>query len=212
MIKFYSFNEAISYKEKCPLCNQKLQINDRDLATDLGAEFQSGRRKISFFLDQFNRDTVSIDLHTEEVEVIIGDRYNYLDDPSRYSGTVNNPPPSYGGRFLHALTVDCKHCCQYAFRLRIHFDLTPRIHRKSDIRDLSFSRSIEATFLDSETINIEEDDMVHEIKNSYAAKKTYYSYFDKGGSSKKSTLPLIALDLNSPKDTVARIRKLLIFS
>ena len=199
MIKFSSFKEAINYQPVCPLCRSQLHINDRDLAADYGFEYRGDKReRISFFVNRREDDTPTIDPETDEVELLYANRMppsipNY-NSPTHYT----NPPKAYNGRFLHALTIDCKSCCQYGFTLQLHFDLT--------------EQKLASAFLNSETVNITECEMVHEIKNIYATEKTHYTYFPRDGSCKQTTLPLIALDLSNPLETVARIRKLLIFS
>lgn len=198
-LKFHSFKEAGNYRTTCPLCNNPLHINDRDLATDYGHEFRGGKPRISFFVNQREDDTITIDPETDEVELILSNRLpeELLTDLSPAAQKIM-APPVYNGRFMHGLTIDCKSCCQYAFTLQIHFNLT--------------DKSLFGTYLNSESISIEEGEMVHEIKNSYATQITYYSYFDKEGDSKRLSLPLIPLDLSDPKETVARISNLLIFS
>lgn len=198
-LKFPSFKEAINYRSNCPLCNSLLHINDRDLATDYGHEYRSGEERITFFINQREDDTVTIDPDTDEIELILSNR---MPEVPITGLSVNlqkmMSPPVYAGKFMHGLTIDCKSCCQYSFTLQIHFELT--------------EKRLAGTYLNSETISIEEDSMVHEIKNSYATDQTYYSYFDREGDSRKVVLPLIPLDLLNPKETVSRIRKLLVFS
>lgn len=189
---FSTFKEGINYKSACPLCKSPLHINDRDLATDYGHEFRGGTPKISFFINQREDDTVTVDPETDEVELVLRNRM-----PERISGT-SFTPPTYNGKLIHALHLNCNSCCQYSFTLQVHLNLT-----KSKLIGI---------FLDSESMSIEECSMVHEINNSYSTNKTFYSYFDKEGDSKKVFLPLIPLDHYSPQETIARIRKLLIFS
>ncbi len=181
---FQAFKEAINYQSACPLCSSPLHINDRDLATDYGHEFRGGSPRISFFINQRADDTVTVDPETDEVELLLHNR-------------VSDAPP-YNGRLIHSLTLNCNSCCQYSFTLQVHLNLT--------------ESKLDKVILDSESISIEEGSMVHEINNSYAMERTLYSYFDKEGDSKKVILPLISLDAFNPKETIARIRKLLIFS
>ncbi len=191
-----SFKEAINYQSGCPLCGAQLHINDRDLATDYGHDYRGGTPRISFFINQREDDTVTVDPETGEVELLLRNRM-----PAKIPD-FNQPPqpiplPVYNGKLIHALHLNCNSCCQYSFTLQVHLNLT--------------ESKLEAIFLDSEQLSIEEDSMVHEINNSYAMERTSYSYFDKEGDSKKLTLPLITLDLSNPKETIARIRKLLVF-
>jgi len=199
--KFNSFKEAIGYRYTCPLCTSNLYINDRDLARDLindhGHESSGDTSKISFFISLIEKDTISIDLETDEVQIIFNDRMSKTIWTGPGTPKIQ-APPIYNGRFMHGLTIDCKNCCQYSFTLQIHFNLLNKV--------------LSGIYLNSETISIEDGNIVHEIKNSYAAQVTYYSYFMKDGDSKKLPLPLIPLNLLDPKETVARIRNLLIFS
>lgn len=208
MIKFPSFRDAINYRKFCPVCKKRLQINDRDLATDYGYEFRgNGSETLSFYLDQSQTDTLTINLDTEACEISYSER---IDEDYGYPGGMGNvttgrtfyakkaSPRTYNGMLIHALTINCNSCCQYGYTLQIHFDLA--------VKKLSFA------LLDSEHITIEDGSSVHEIKNSYAMTKTRYRSFEKGGSAKAIELPLLPLDLKNPQEMVGRIRKLLVFS
>lgn len=195
MKTFNTFKSAIEYYPHCPLCQNELKINDRDLAADLGSSYRDGKDTISFFIDNGN-DTLTIDPETEEVEFILGKKFVCNPPSSMFNSILSQP--SYNGKFAHKLSIDCQSCCKFCFTLQVHVNLT--------------SRKLEPTILNSESISIEEGNMVHEIKNNYIAKQTHYAYFSKDGDSKRTQLPLIGLNLNNPKETVARIRKLLIFS
>jgi len=178
MKQFKTFLEAIEYHPKCVLCDYKMDINDRDLATDMGYEFRENKQKISFFVFSNRDDTVTIDPETNEVDF-----------------SLKNIA---GGTFYHGLTIDCKSCCQFSYTIQVKIDLKNQI--------------LMGTFLNSETISVEDSDIVHEIKNIYATEKTEYAYFSQSGGSKKATFPLIPLNLMAPQETISRIRKLLIFS
>lgn len=194
MIRFYSLLEAISYRQLCPLCGKTLQINDRDLAADRHDE---NNYVLSFYVNQREDDILVIDMRTEVIELEVRERM----PQAIYTGQSPLPRGNYNlyhGDFNHALHVDCKHCCQYAFTLQLHMNLD--------------DKRLIGIFLNSESVSIEDGSMVHEIKNVYATNVTEYACFPKDGSSRRSSLPLIPLDLENPKETVSRIRKLLIFS
>lgn len=202
---FHSLRMGLDYQTRCPLCKDLLKINDRDLASDwgYGGHEYGGDHRIAFYVSQKDDDAIVINPNTDEVELVVAKRWS----PEVVVEAVNgefepsfkpSAQPIYNGKFMHALTIDCKSCCQYSYTLQVHFDLSEEI--------------LIGVYLNSESLSIEESGMVHEIKNSYAAQLTYYSYFDKEGDSKRDCLPLIPLDLDNPKETVSRIRKLLIFS
>lgn len=198
MIQFQSFKQAVNYRQLCPLCQCRMHINDRDLATDYDIDCNIRKDRLCFFLNQREDDKITIDPESGEVDFVLAQRFpDKLYDYTKQ--TYYAPPaPVYNGTMIHALTVDCKNCCQYSYTLQIHFNLT--------------EKRLGKTVLNSESISIEEGNMVHEVKNVYPMNKTEYAYFSKEGDSRKSSLPLIPLDLDSPKETVSRIRKLLIFS
>jgi hypothetical protein len=203
MKQFYSFLNAIYYHEFCPLCKSKLEIDDRGLSNNDIDRCNDSCLAFNLSNGLNSRDILFINPVTEKVEITI-ERYRFDEVvygnfdgqiPSRYSSPTLN---DYSGKFLQGLTVDCKSCCQFSYTIQIHVDLD--------------ERRLIGTFLNSETISIEDEDMVHEIKNVYSIEQTHYSYFSKDGVDKKSTIPLIPLDLKNPKETISRIRKLLIFS
>lgn len=204
MKQFYSFLDAIKYHACCPLCKNRLEINDRDLAMDY--DQRSGGQRLAFNLTPGTDDVLYINPVTEAVELVLTEKYQL--PALNVNGTISNiytpavQMPILDGRFIHGLTIDCKSCCQFSYTLQIHIDLN--VHKHNAI--------LVGTYLNSETVSVEDNEMVHEIKNIYSTDVTEYSYFSKNGDDKKSTLPLIPLDLINPKETVSRIRKLLIFT
>lgn len=199
MMKFYSFLQALSFHSKCPICSKPLQINDRDLVSR--AEYPIGHpyQTFSFYIGSGTDDTMILNPYTEEIEV----QHSRHMNPAYYgtgTGAITHSSnySIYNGLHYQALTISCNSCCQYHYTLQIQADLT--------------ERRLIGTYLNSETISVKEGNMVHEVKNVYSMEKTEYAYFPKDGSSKRSSIPLVPLNLSDPKETIARIRKLLIFS
>lgn len=201
MKRFYSFIAGLTHYTKCPLCNKEMEINDRDLVERV--EYPTGHsyQRFSFYLTKGSDDTLIINPETETVEIKFSRRNNFS---ATYTGHVGQyagqgySPVTYSGMFYHGLSISCSSCCRFSYALQIHIDLT--------------EGRIVGTYLNSETISVEEGTNVHEIKNVYSMDKTEYACFPKDGSSKKSSIPLIPLNIEDPKETVSRIRKLLIFS
>lgn len=198
MIQFHSFKAALNHQPNCPLCAKPTHINDRDLAYDWESEGCDRKARFAFFINKSEDDTITIDPETDEVDLVLRQRmpdtlYDYTKQTYYAPAT-----PIYNGTLIHGLTIDCKNCCQYSYTLQIHFNLT--------------EKRLAKIVLNSENISIEDGSMVHEIKNLYSMNKTEYSSFSKEGDSHKSALPLLPLDLDNPQDTIARIRKLLVFS
>lgn len=219
MMQFPSLLSALSYQETCPLCSHRMDISererDRDIATDIGYEYRENVKRISFYLTAGEEDIITINPYTEEVEININQRSRGRN--MVYSGNANktyNPGPHYtlNEKFLHSLTINCQQCCRYWYVLQVHVDLG--------------ARKIAGVFLNSENIIVEEGDVAHEIQANYAIEKTKYACFSKDSgrqirfgeisgpyvSEKRAELPLIPINLVDPMETVARVRKLLIFS
>lgn len=196
MIKFYCFLEGLHYRSKCPLCNKQMEINDRDLVERV--EYPTGHpyQRFVFYIGKTTDDVMELDPHSEEITVRHQRTMETIYGLKSMSAAGNYT--IYNGLFYHALTINCNSCCQYHYTLQVHADLT--------------EGRLAGTYLNSETISVEESGIVHEIKNVYSTEKTEYACFPKDGSSKRSSIPLIPMNLSDPKETVSRIKKLLIFS
>jgi hypothetical protein len=193
MIKFYSFLAGLQHHKKCPLCNKQMEVNDRDLSERV--EYPTGHpyQRFKFYIGRSTDDVMILDPNTELVEVdkrALQSVFGLRSQMGNYT--------LYSGLFYHALTINCNSCCQYHYTLQVQADLT--------------AMRLVGTYLNSETVSVEEGGIVHEVRNVYATDQTEYAAFPKDGSSKKSSIPLVPLNLSNPKETVSRIRKLLIFS
>lgn len=201
MKRFYSFIAGLTHYTKCPLCSKGMEINDRDLVERI--EYPTGHsyQRFSFQLSRNNDDILVINPETEEVEIRYSKRSNFQ---TTYGGSISSyagqtyTPTTYSGMFMHGLTINCSSCCQFSYTLQLHIDLN--------------EGKLIGTYLNSETVSVEEGSNVHEIKNVYSMDKTEYTCFTANGSEKTSSIPLIPLNIDDPKETVTRIRKLLIFS
>ena len=202
MKQFNNIIDAIYYRKNCPLCKHRLKINERNLAEEFGLY---GKQRISFYIDQRNIDYCTIDPETNKIELSVTEENHFNYQPGFHGGVATYmPPPSTkpytvrSGRFIHALQISCESCCLYRFTLQVHIDLS--------------KCELIVALLDSESITIENEGLAHEIKNSYSMSKTYYTCFGIETGEKKSELPLIEMDMANIKETISRIRKLLIFS
>lgn len=201
MKQFNNIIDAINYQPHCPLCKKHLRVNERSLANEF---YPVDKRMVSFYIDQRNIDYVTIDLLTNKVELNVTIDNSYNHHPSFHGGAltyVPPPPTSYVmtvDKFMHALHIECNDCCQYSFTLQVHINLK--------------RHELIGVFLNSESITIEADDLAHEIRNVYSHNKTEYTCFGRESGERKVDLPLIEIDKTNIKETVSRIRKLLIFS
>jgi hypothetical protein len=203
MKTFHSLPTALKFRNGCPLCSNNLQINDRNLidsTVNYDRSSDSFHHLITLRVDQYGERKITLNVTTGEIE-----RYEeplpdepYYGIPGSLTARILSGP-AYSGTFIHALSVDCMVCFQYGFALQLYFEI-------------SKTAKLSTIYLNSEYINIEDGPAVHKIKNSYASSETYYSYFDRAAATKTATLPIIPLNIEKPKETLHRIRKLLPFS
>lgn len=117
----------------------------------------------------------------------------------------------YSGGVLHQrLGIECNDCCQYYYVLNLKIDLETML--------------VSGLYLDSETLTVEKDHIVYEIKNSYSIGQTHYSVIKRIREAKGKVthiidsidktidLPLVPLDVFNPDETLKRINNLIIFS
>lgn len=186
MKQFTSFLDARRNYQDCPMCGKNMRINDKDLAMDYGTKFQDmNTNSFSIYLDNEAIDTITINQDTNELEIIA-------------QAFHPNSCSNYSGLLVISITIDCDNCCQFSCILQLHLDLT--------------AKKLIKVGVNTETLSLEVSDEVHEVKSNYAASNTQYVSYQKDGSFRKTTLPLIPLDLKNPMETVARISKLVIFS
>ena len=117
----------------------------------------------------------------------------YLDDLSETMLKGIN----YNGILIKRIMIYCNNCSQFSCVLKLHIDLT--------------EKRIVAVAVNTETISVEENNEIHEVKNNYVSNNTEYIAHQKNGSSKKTILPLIPLDLKRPINILPRIKKLVTF-
>jgi hypothetical protein len=203
MKQFLRLLDALKYRTHCPLCNNKLQVNGRDLVQDY--DINNPQQKIAFELSGSADDILYVDPITEKIELVIGNKKPQLswgNHPSAISGgTTKSAYYAYHGVFGHALTIECEKCSFYSYTLQFWADL-----ERSRITGI---------FLNSETVSWEDEaNILHEIVSSYATNKTRYSYFGPETSQDDGQIVLsfIPVDVNNPKEAVSRIRNLIIFS
>jgi hypothetical protein len=202
MYKFPNLAEALTYHTHCPLCKRHMRINTRDI---MEADDVYLQHRLSFELswNSDRREHLYIDIPTERVTVEVT---HYREELA--FGTVSSAYSKFGksfstlmmgGKLYQGVTLECPKCCKYSYTLQIIINL-----------DLKRPRVMEV-LLNSESISLEDNYKVHEIKNVYNLEKTEYSVFT-DNSDKCINLPLIPLNVNQPQETLDRIKKLVIFS
>lgn len=182
---FFRLIDAIKYRTQCPLCRERLCINENNLAENYNID--NPKQRIAFELTNIE-EIIYINPITNEMELVIWNE-------------GNKTPSTKRGTFGHALNVKCDKCGMYNFTLQVWMNLD--------------QQKVTHIVLNSEKISWEdENNVLHEITSLYMPHQTKYSYFvaDSSKDDGHITIPLIPLDVYNPGNTVARIRKLLVFS
>lgn len=203
MKSFTSVQLAIGYHVLCPLCNSPLDLARRG---DYSSSFEYNVHKISHkitFPLGFGDDELTLDLINEKVELTVFRSVTqpiYTSNIGQVSGYIaGTGPSSYTGYTYRGLTVECKDCLNFSFTIQLVVDIS--------------NKTLTDRFLNSEhVIYTDENKTIHDIKNVYSTEQTHYTSFLKGEKEITSIIPLVPLNLKNPPETIARIKKLLIFA
>lgn len=146
--------------------------------------YVNSNKKIAFnFLGSFN-NTIYANIETQNIE------FDFFDKKLlSHSGTLGLP-----------VTIECDDCHMYSFIIQVWINLN--------------NRSIIQILLNSERVSWEDSDLtLHEVVSVYSTDKTKYSFFniDTSKDDGQIFLPFVPINFLNPKDTVERIKKLLIF-
>jgi uncharacterized protein YbaR (Trm112 family) len=105
---------------------------------------------------------------------------------------------NFNGIFWSTLLVDCQECSKFSTVYSVQFDTTkPEITRV----DLNFM-----------SVTFEENNLISEVRTYYELEETWFITYDSAGKTRTTKFPMIDINLNNPDETLARIRKLVIFS
>ena len=216
MKKFYNLMEAVSYHTHCCMCKERL--SHYPLALVGGSDKTIYRWNLSDNIDSDTDDFIMVDAHSNHVEYLQESRKSIrypisgIDD---YSGQTPITFPTYSpkiklkGIIYESIHLNCGNCHQFSYTIQIVVDISTMM--LGNIQ------------LNSEFVCYEEPDgSVHEIRNAYPFGETIYTNFEQMVAKSpylpvkspydRFTIPLIPINFNDPKETVARIKKLVVFS
>jgi hypothetical protein len=109
MIKeFKTIVDAVEYRQKCPVCNEELIFNSKDVMTN----YYSHIGKLCFEL--MGEDLLFIDPRSQKIEIS-------LKQSSQLLGYYN-----YNGLSYHRLGLECN-CCMYDYTLQLQVDMSKQI-------------------------------------------------------------------------------------
>lgn len=209
MKEFRTIQDALDYRVECPICNSRLCIDKNEVDMRLDTDYK--RPTLTWSSPD---SKLCIDLETNAVL-----SYTLTRSMSPVYGIGSNAPLSYiagqnrinitsDGHLMERIVVGCEDCHQYYYVLQVVVQTKPA--------------RLEALFLNSEFLAIDERGTTHEIRNVYSFEKTEYNRFINRADDTHTTshyigdntvsLPLIPLDLENPHKTLERIKTLVLFS
>ena len=211
MKEFNSLAEALDYCIDCPICHAIISRGGGDQS------YEYETRELIIPLCDRNKslshDNLVIQIDSGRTTINLEITPN-LDPNIMYAGVSNfsqqlSPQfdyTFYQGSLITGHNVCCQECCLYSYTLQLHVNVA--------------KYQLTNTLLNSETISIEEEDKLHEIRNNYSMNRTEYilieslEYAHKIASNRHKTLmlPLLSDNLFNPTETLIRLKKLLIFS
>lgn len=182
MIKFNSLNEALHYRDLCPICKAVLKFNKHDLV----GKYDENR--LAFSIDYTGKNIMYINPNTEKVEIVFGQKNMFSSE-------------SCGNENFLRLERACDKCFCYSYIIRIHISS----HFKSKPIITSILNTERVSVFHS-------DDDLYKIKNNFIDKSTEFSiYYFNSLKYKAITLPLIDINIFNPMETINRIKKIITY-
>jgi len=204
MKKFDNFHEALSYQPLCPFCRDTV-------GTDHQSLFLSGSETTITF--RVGADDLTTGYFHNRV-ISYQNNQDKWNNPKSGNYNIVKPGLSGNGLEMFKVVASCKgsHCSKYGFTLQVHLRLD--------------EGKVIGIYLNSESISIEEEDILHEIKNNYSTEKTEYDRFSRveidnntvkasGWAGRRNgtiLFPLMPLDLREPDKLLQRVKNLVIYS
>lgn len=201
ILRFYNLDEAFNYHRTCPLCKEGVFPVEANLKYELDgikADFSVGDSTF-----QVNCYSNELTYHTKRSDhgqmVTFGAAQSYI-GMTRSSYGLHT-----GGTDIFKMEMRChnRQCERYLYVVQVHISLD--------------ERRITSLLLNSEHISLEDGAKFYTIKNVYMTEKTelfirqQQQPSEPYGPTEKIEFPLIPLNLQDPRKTLERIRKLVVF-
>lgn len=211
MKQFKNLHEAFYYHPFCPLCQEPIGIDYKEQIVNGSWD----KPKVVTVFTIPGGDEISIDFYTNEVlsyKEFKSFSHNYTTGGTSITSHTGNYNIYTSGKLLFGVSASCSKCSGYSFTLQICVDWETNLAG--------------GIFFNSESLSVEEGEILHEIKNVYATEKTEYDRFNKvevddgivkmsGYSGRRNstiTFPLMPLDHKNPYNLLNRIKNLIVFS
>lgn len=185
---FYHLLDALNTYRNCPLCQSRMTMHRGSSNDQVEYNYES-------VVIKNNDVTITIDIQTGliDIEMSVEEDFNILNIkyPKRYV---------LDGLMMLGLVLECGNikCTKYSYTIRLDLDIP--------------ERRFKMAMLNAEWVCIEDGPDVFEIRNSYGHGITKYSHHLSNGSTKSIEMPLVTINSSNPKETVDRLKKLIIFS
>jgi hypothetical protein len=208
MKQFENLMEAVTYHRFCYACNI---ILDHNLQLNIDPNECVYKWNLSDNVDSEVDEWVTINAYSNDIVYFEQSRRaKYEIDEifhNKYNSTISGGPTKYTkksrlyGTLYESIHIQCGKCAKFSYTIQVVLDL--------------MQNRCAGIFLNSEHIcYVDDKHYMHGIRNHYALSETCYNFTTPDGISNKKNIvvPLIPVDLKNPAETVARIKKLAIFS
>jgi hypothetical protein len=195
---FSSLQDGLHYFTDCPLCRESMKIENIGFKQILYGRGNQLGYTLLFSLDY--DDKLIVNPVTEEIIIDLVRQENNTDPQNYTSYKLNtNSYISYNGIMFHGVPISCSRCGCFTYTIKLTIDLN--------------NRRLMETSLSNIKLALKEGSRLHEITNYFGKEQTIYCLIDETRTlSKPVTLPFIEMNLESPSETLDRIKKLLVFS
>jgi hypothetical protein len=200
MKKFESFQDALAYQTKCPICQTGLKIDNLETKVTVERDrtivtWESPSTKLCVDISS----NIILNMHVTR-SMSYSPTYSIGTRHVTYVPSHSQQGQTSSGHLMERLIIGCRKCCQYEYVVRVIVE-PPKLDKM-------------VLLLNSESITLDDKDITHEIRNIYSFGQTEYTRYANAiaPDSKSIRIPLIPMELQNPLKMLERIKTLVLFS
>lgn len=199
---FSSLQNGLYYFTECPLCSEAMKIENIGFKNICCGNDRGYTLVFSLDYD----DKLIINPATEEIIIDLVQEMKF--DLENYDDSTNvtyhvpklniSSMIDYNGIMYHPVQISCSRCGNFSYTLKLQINLNS-------------PGRLEETTLANMKVFIKDMNKIHLLTNHYGSRKTFYAT-NSDSYQKSIELPLIEINLENPQETLARVKKLIIFT
>lgn len=187
MIRFSNIRQGINHQRMCPICRNELGVPNVVYESD---DLKAQLIHVPFQVG--NVSSVAVDIDSGIVKAV---------SPWKDGEPALLPYGFKSGDIFQGITIECSFCTGFSYTLLLKFYAGDQI-------------VLNEVCLNSEQVRVKLGKFIHSIRNVHSLNETTYRCVNlqEPTDIKQETIPLVPLNLQNPRETLARIKKLLVFS